>query len=548
MSVSSECQEDTDCAAGQRCVAGGGVFVQDGVCVEEGFEADTGELDSGPGELDSGPGELDSGPGELDSGPGEPDVADAGELDAGPGEPDVADAGELDAGPGEPDAADAGELDAGPGEPDASDAGGADADADPADGGSEDVGPTCPAGQELCNGDCVELSDNDDHCGGCNIACEDEPNAEVYCSDFDCILECHQGFDECSGDCVDLSSDDANCGNCSFSCAAGEYCVDSQCEELLCDPAATPFGGGSGTTADPYAICTADHFSQIGATDLSAHYQLYTNISLASLSSAAMVGDSDNPFEGHFDGDQYEIEGLSLSAASDDEIGLFAVLAVGAVVENLSLLGVEVHGDRYVGGLAGRNEGTIRNVAVTGTVEGEGEYVGGVVGQNKGAIENTAFLSGEVTSQQRRVGGLVGRNEEQGVIERSWVLAYVEGDMWAGGFVGWNDGLIIDSYALGEMENSGGFVGVQGGITTNCYAAVDDISSSSSASFAAAVTSGDYEFNGCYYELDGFNPSCVGLSQQEFADPENFEGWDFVDVWEIGTAADGQTRPVLQWQ
>ncbi|MEM1417949.1 MAG: hypothetical protein AAGH15_23835 [Myxococcota bacterium] len=41
--------------------------------------------------------------------------------------------------------------------------------------------------------------------------------------------ECAQGFDECSGACVDLTSDDDNCGGCGFSCGFGGHCVSGRC-------------------------------------------------------------------------------------------------------------------------------------------------------------------------------------------------------------------------------------------------------------------------------------------------------------------------------
>jgi len=62
-----------------------------------------------------------------------------------------------------------------------------------------------------------------------------------------------------------------------------------------------------------------------------------------------------------------------------------------------------VSGDRFVGGLVGRNTGTVSNSYASGTVIGE-EKVGGLVGYNWGTVENS-FWNIETSGQNESDGG-----------------------------------------------------------------------------------------------------------------------------------------------
>ena len=99
--------------------------------------------------------------------------------------------------------------------------------------------------------------------------------------------------------------------------------------------------------------------------------------------------------------------------------------------------------------------------------------VGGLVGWNDGIITNS-YATGSV-SGTRTAGGLVGRNSG-GTITNSYATGFVlESDSAsAGGLVGWNDGTITNSYATGSVSgdgNAGGLVGYNlNGTIMNSYA------------------------------------------------------------------------------
>jgi hypothetical protein len=76
----------------------------------------------------------------------------------------------------------------------------------------------CPAGQTLCSGACVSLSETPAHCGACGQACD---TGEI-CVAGACA--CAPGLTDCGGSCVNLAADGANCGSCGNACPAPLVC------------------------------------------------------------------------------------------------------------------------------------------------------------------------------------------------------------------------------------------------------------------------------------------------------------------------------------
>ncbi len=93
------------------------------------------------------------------------------------------------------------------------------------------------------------------------------------------------------------------------------------------------------------------------------------------------VGSSSRAFQGTLDGNMYEIDNLTIADDGGDA-GLFRYLGDEGRVEDLYLRDVDVSGRNYVGAVAGRSEGTIKNVRmISGQISGL-EYVGGLTGKN----------------------------------------------------------------------------------------------------------------------------------------------------------------------
>lgn len=175
----------------------------------------------------------------------------------------------------------------------------------------EVTGGTCPEGQELCEGQCVDLAVDAAHCGECGLECQ-----SGSCSAGSCV-GCAGGLTLCGDNCVDLVNDAQHCGGCGESCDPGELCNGAQCEaqcsppELLCgggcvDPQASEAHCGGCDQPCPAGVACVDgrcphvdiNHVLITGQSLSNGYgssvvsdmQLYTNLRFATGVRAGAVG------------------------------------------------------------------------------------------------------------------------------------------------------------------------------------------------------------------------------------------------------------------
>ena len=204
---------------------------------------------------------------------------------------------------------------------------------------------------------------------------------------------------------------------------------------------------------------------------LDAHYALGSSIDASPSASApyhSPIGDFTNQFTGSLNGGDFSISKLtvSISDAGVQRGGLFGFIGSGGEVYNLGLREVDIEvtstdDDAYAGGLAGESQGTIYNCSVSGAVSGttlglnEPTYVGGLVGQNQdaGLIRNSyaaAVLRAE--GDLSRIGGLVGENVSHSGTARI-ENAYAAGEVSAenvnailnmGGLLGTNNGVALE--------------------------------------------------------------------------------------------------------
>jgi hypothetical protein len=89
------------------------------------------------------------------------------------------------------------------------------------DGGA---GTGCDIGEFLCNGRCVDLLTDRMFCGECDNFCE----ADEFCAEGRCLLDCDPPLTACGDVCLDLSDDPDNCGSCGRQCESG-ICRDEMC-------------------------------------------------------------------------------------------------------------------------------------------------------------------------------------------------------------------------------------------------------------------------------------------------------------------------------
>ena len=157
-----------------------------------------------------------------------------------------------------------------------------------------------------------------------------------------------------------------------------------------------------------------------------------------------------------------------------------------------------VLGRAAIGGLVGKNfEGYISASYATGSASGE-HVVGGLIGTNDGGTISASYATGRAKPIQRRgsvIGGLAGENS--GLIIASYANGNVNGNRVIGGLVGSNHKDIIASYAIGTVtgdESVGGLVGVNSGEVTASYA-VGRVRGDASVGGFAGANSGDFTTN-----------------------------------------------------
>ncbi len=143
-------------------------------------------------------------------------------------------------------------------------------------GGSCALPDDCGLGETNCDGDCVDLDTDPEHCGACYTECD--PGEDCAGGDCRCGSEpaCAAGWACCAEACVDTDTDPAHCGGCTMACEPGEVCIGGDCRcgsepacaagLNCCDGACVDLGtdpghcGGCGTVCDdpPADDCEGD--------------------------------------------------------------------------------------------------------------------------------------------------------------------------------------------------------------------------------------------------------------------------------------------------
>ncbi len=356
------------------------------------------------------------------------------------------------------------------------------------------------------------------------------------------------------------------------------------------------YSGGTGEPNNPYLIATAEDLNDIGnhIEDFNKCFLMVADINLADYTGTKFnligtfirYGDPNNkPFLGVFDGNSYTISNFTYTIADTENIAMFTHLSSGGQIKNLRLENVDVNAQssNIVGSLVARNSGgIINNCFSAGVISGD-RAVGGLVGFNDGVISNS--YSAVTTSGDRCIGGLVGTNIYGTILNCSVKGSVNSAHSGAGGLVGWNDYIILNSYAECIVSGGSGIGGLVGmhcsGTISNCYST--GITEGDSAiggligegdwgavfnCYATAIVIGstdlgaligyglDTFFSDCFWDKD-LNPSIGGAG--DIVDPngtiaettENMKkrstftdaSWDFIDIWDIG---ENQTYPFLR--
>lgn len=258
---------------------------------------------------------------------------------------------------------------------------------------------------------------------------------------------------------------------------------------------------GDGTEPNPFIIRTDSELQAIGNETAGLYsndsYRLGDDIDASKTNgwNGENGFDPIEGFDGTFDGDGHRIFGLTIDWDSN-QVGLFGDIAEGGEIRSVSVEDLSISGGDTVGGIVGKNGGTVRAVSVgyrgadiyPDDVSGD-RNVGGLIGENteSGTIVDSS-ITGRITGENSEIAGLVGLNS--GRVESSGstatvTVANLDGRHVAG-LVGTNKGVIVDSFSTGDVTVTdatddyprvGGLVGENFGTIERSYATGDLTSS-----------------------------------------------------------------------
>jgi hypothetical protein len=197
---------------------------------------------------------------------------------------------------------------------------------------------------------------------------------------------------------------------------------------VICNPGNSPYGGGSGTSFDPYLICDVTQLQNVNQ-NLSANYLLTTNIDLAN-SNLTPIGSYSKmlPFTGVFDGGNYSLSNWTFTNTSTtDSVGLFSFAS--GTIQNLNLVNFKITTGSFSGILAGAGGSTagitVKNCSTAGILVA-GADAGGILGLANGAVTiSHSFSTATINSTGTYNGGLIGWSGSDVTVSSS----YFEGNL-----------------------------------------------------------------------------------------------------------------------
>ena len=164
-------------------------------------------------------------------------------------------------------------------------------------------------------------------------------------------------------------------------------------------------------------------------------------------------------YSGTFDGNNKTVSGLYFNGNSP-RIGLFGSSEADSNIKNVGVVDSYFKGNEFVGGVCGRNEGTITNCYNTGnlTAIDPTAAIGGVCGHNEGTIAN-CYNTGTVTAtgSTASVGGVCGCSTAP--ISNCYNIGTVTATSSStdiSGICGYNFGPITNCYYLADTEDENG--------------------------------------------------------------------------------------------
>ena len=174
---------------------------------------------------------------------------------------------------------------------------------------------------------------------------------------------------------------------------------------------------------------------------------------------ADCMGNNITQYSGTFDGNNKTVSGLYFNGNSI-RIGLFGSSEADGNIKNVGVVDSYFKGNDFVGGVCGRNDGTITNCYNAGNLTAieSRATIGGICGYNSGTVTN-CYNTGTVTATGTvaSVGGVCGCSTE--LILNCYNIGTVtatSSDADISGICGYNFGPVTNCYYLADTEDENG--------------------------------------------------------------------------------------------
>ena len=169
-------------------------------------------------------------------------------------------------------------------------------------------------------------------------------------------------------------------------------------------------------------LSNCESLQSVLTNDLSAKYELNSDLDCSSIENFIPIGDLDNPFKGSIDGKNHKIKNLKIEC-NNREAGLIA-FGQSASISNLIFEDINITSNfAHIGALFGISEGcNVENVTLTtssesnmniikGTSVNVNIYIGGISGYISDSNYNNIIIKNSFVDGEgyERVGGVVGK-------------------------------------------------------------------------------------------------------------------------------------------
>ena len=198
-------------------------------------------------------------------------------------------------------------------------------------------------------------------------------------------------------------------------------------------------GSGNGTEDDPYLIYNENQLSQVSnfLNQEGVVFKLMKDLDLTNWivennpsQGWLPIGVESTPFKGVFYGNNHKITGLTINRTSTNNVGFFGYVT-NATISDLTIEGTSVSGAENVGAMFGNiRASSVTNcqINMTGATGVTGKtLVGGLAGYSNNTNFQTFSVSTKVFGSEGRVGGAIGKADDDGTISNGSFTGNIEG-------------------------------------------------------------------------------------------------------------------------